>query len=104
MIHPCSRFFAAAETPGERPDRLREVAPGRFWLSVGTIEPRKNQRRLAEAFAGYLARGGEPMPLVLAGGQGWHMEDFPRFLDELGIARHVIVTTPLSSVPPAPNL
>jgi glycosyltransferase involved in cell wall biosynthesis len=92
VIHPCSRFFAADDTPGERPAGLKHVVPGRFWLSVGTIEPRKNQRRLAEAFAGYLARGGEPMPLVLAGGQGWRMEDFPRFLDELGIARHVIVT------------
>jgi len=59
---------------------------------VGTIEPRKNQRRLAEAFAGYLAGGGEPMPLVFAGGEGWRMEDFPRVLDELGIAQHVIVT------------
>ena len=30
---------------------------GGYWLSVGTIEPRKNQRRLADAYACYLALG-----------------------------------------------
>jgi len=91
VIHPCSRFFDAREK-GERPALLRGAVPGRFWLSVGTIEPRKNQRRLVEAFARYLARGGEPMPLVLAGGSGWRMEDFPRVIEELGIAAHVVLT------------
>ena len=54
---------------------------GAYWLNVGTIEPRKNQRRLAEAYARYLGLGGEPMPLVLAGGKGWLMEDFEKFLN-----------------------
>jgi glycosyltransferase involved in cell wall biosynthesis len=91
VIHPCSRFVDTQEQ-GECPRALRSVLSGRFWLSVGTIEPRKNQRLLVQAYAQYLARGGEPMPLVLAGGKGWLMEDFPRFLEELGVARQVIVT------------
>ena len=58
-----------------------------YWLNVGTIEPRKNQRRLVDAYVRYLALGGAPMPLVLAGGKGWLMEDFQKHLSELGIER-----------------
>lgn len=90
VIHPCSRFAAGAVV--RRPRALGEIQPGAFWLNVGTIEPRKNQWRLAQAYAAYLARGGAPMPLVLAGGKGWLMEGFQARLEELGIARHVVMT------------
>jgi glycosyltransferase involved in cell wall biosynthesis len=43
--------------------------PERFWLFVGTLEPRKNLPLLLEAYAA-LPRG-ERLPLVLAGGKGW---------------------------------
>ena len=91
VIYPCSRF-ADSTTEGRRPKALENVPAGGYWLSVGTIEPRKNQRRLAEAYARYLALGGAPMPLVLAGGKGWLMEDFQEHLSELGIAAHVVMT------------
>lgn len=93
VIHPCSRF-TGAQIAGEPPQVLRDRAqPGRFWLSVGTIEPRKNQIRLAEAYARYLAQSGaDAMPLVLAGGTGWRMEDFSARLQALGIADRVILT------------
>jgi glycosyltransferase involved in cell wall biosynthesis len=89
VIPPCSRF-ESTDGEGRRPAALAAVAAGGFWLSVGTIEPRKNQRMLAHAYARYLALGGPPLPLVLAGGKGWLMEDFGRELDALGIAAHVI--------------
>lgn len=41
--------------------------PDRFVLFVGTIEPRKNLRRLAEA----IGRLDETVPLVVAGAAGW---------------------------------
>ena len=91
VIHPCSRF-ADATVEGKRPKAIENVAAGEYWLNVGTIEPRKNQRRLAEAYARYLALGGMPMPLVLAGGKGWLMEDFQKHLSDLGIAAHVVMT------------
>ena len=91
VIYPCSRFTNAS-AEGKRPKALECITAGGFWLNVGTIEPRKNQRRLAEAYARYLALGGAPMPLVLAGGKGWLMEDFQRHLVELGIEAHVIMT------------
>jgi len=94
VVHPCSRFSDVQRSAGTRPRALATRAPGSFWLSVGTIEPRKNQRRLADAYARYRALAGAAaaLPLVLAGGSGWLMEDFQQHLDELGIAGDVIMT------------
>lgn len=47
--------------------------PDRFWLYLGTIEPRKNLVTLVEAYA--LLHPDERLPLVLAGGKGWMNED-----------------------------
>lgn len=91
VIYPCSRF-ADSTAVGKRPKALDDVPAAGYWLNVGTVEPRKNQRRLAEAYARYLALGGVPMPLVLAGGKGWLMEDFQKHLTELGIEAHVVMT------------
>lgn len=91
VIYPCSRFVDAT-APGRRPKALGNIPVEGYWLSVGTIEPRKNQRRLVEAYARYLSLGGAPMPLVLAGGKGWLMEDFQNHLSELGIDAQIVMT------------
>lgn len=90
VIYPCSRFMDSS-LPGQ-PPAVAGLVPGKFWLSVGTIEPRKNQRRLVEAYAQYLRAGGPAMPLVLAGGKGWLMTDFQEAIDQLGVREHVIFT------------
>ena len=91
VIYPCSRFSDVFSF-GVQSSALNELNPQQFWLSVGTIEPRKNQRHLAQSYARYLSLGGAPYPLVLAGGKGWLMEDFDAYLIELGIREHVILT------------
>lgn len=91
VIYPCSRF-ADASALGSRPESLQKVDKDKFWLSVGTIEPRKNQLFLARAYAKYLALGGERMPLVFAGGKGWLMDDFIDELRKLGVFEDVIMT------------
>lgn len=91
VIYPCSRF-ANSSAVGKRPKALDGMPENGFWLNVGTVEPRKNQRRLTTAYARYLALGGKPMPLVLAGGKGWLMDDFQRHLSELGIEAQVVMT------------
>ncbi len=45
----------------------RTGCPARFALFVGTLEPRKNLRRLGAA----MARLADPLPLVVAGPDGW---------------------------------
>jgi len=70
VIYPGSRYsFEGAAAP--RPERFGQLEPAGFWLSVGSLEPRKNHRRLLEAYA----RSGSALPLVLAGGKGWLMDD-----------------------------
>jgi len=91
VIYPCSRFTDTGQQ-GVLPAAAKALAPNGFWLSVGTIEPRKNQRLLVEAYARYLQAGGPPMPLVLAGGKGWLMDDFVGHIAALGLSDQVILT------------
>ena len=44
---------------------------GPFLLSVGTLEPRKNQARLIEAYGRIRSSLPEPWPLVMVGPTGW---------------------------------
>lgn len=90
VIYPSSRFTDPF-SEGIRPHKSEMLLPGQFWLSVGTMEPRKNYRRLAEAYARYLALGGESMPLVIAGGKGWLMNEFQEYLEMLGILSNIIM-------------
>jgi glycosyltransferase involved in cell wall biosynthesis len=91
VIYPCSRFDSSMPS-GTPPLAVKSLNGGEFWLSVGTIEPRKNQRLLVQAYARYLDAGGRPMPLVLAGGKGWLMDDFRDYLAKLNISDRVILT------------
>lgn len=86
VMHLASRF--GPDSPERPPAKLAGIEPESFWLSVGTIEPRKNQARLFEA----LARLPGNRPLVLAGGRGWLMEDVARKVAELGLAGRVRLT------------
>ncbi|MBZ0299701.1 MAG: glycosyltransferase family 4 protein [Anaerolineae bacterium] len=53
--------------------RQQKQLPDRFWLFVGTLEPRKNLTTLLEAYA-RLPRT-ERLPLFLGGGKGWLYAD-----------------------------
>lgn len=43
----------------------------RFWLVVGTAEPRKNYEAILSALPAYRKRSDSPAPVVFAGGGGW---------------------------------
>ena len=53
-----------------------------YWLSVGTIEPRKNLPRLLEAYRQFRESVRERVLLLIVGQQGWKSEPFFRALEE----------------------
>jgi glycosyltransferase involved in cell wall biosynthesis len=53
--------------------RRENGLPERFWLFVGTLEPRKNLVTLIDAYAALPAP--ERLPLIIGGGKGWLYED-----------------------------
>jgi glycosyltransferase involved in cell wall biosynthesis len=54
--------------------RRRRGLPERYFLHVGTLQPRKNLERLIGAFARFKRASGLPHGLVLVGGKGWLYE------------------------------
>lgn len=53
--------------------RQSKGLPPRFWLFIGTLEPRKNLTTLLRAYA-HLPTA-EQLPLILGGGKGWDYAD-----------------------------
>ena len=88
VVYPASRFSALSDVP--RPEPLASLQPHQFWLSVGTLEPRKNHRRLLQAYARLKTRLKQNMPLVLVGDRGWLMDDFAQMLEEFSLQQDII--------------
>ena len=57
----------SAETVAEF--RRKKALPDRFWLFIGTLEPRKNLVTLLQAYAALAPD--QRLPLILGGGKGW---------------------------------
>ena len=56
--------------------RARYGLPPRYFLFVGTLQPRKNIKRLVQAFARWQqAQDDDETALVLAGGKGWLFDE-----------------------------
>lgn len=60
-----------------------------FLLFVGTLEPRKNLLTLLKAFDQVLRRTSWRPQLVVAGGEGWLMDETFSFMKESGINEHL---------------
>ncbi|MEZ4669094.1 MAG: glycosyltransferase family 1 protein [Anaerolineae bacterium] len=63
--------------------RVRQGLPERFWLFLGTLEPRKNLLVLLRAYAA-LPKS-ERLPLILAGGKGWDYEAIFQAVRDYGL-------------------
>lgn len=67
--------------------RREQQLPERFWLYVGTLEPRKNLTTLLAAYR-RLSQG-ERLPLILGGGIGWQGQAILAEIEQLGLADSV---------------
>lgn len=54
-------------------ERIRQKyrLPSRYFLFIGTLQPRKNIARIVQAFQRYRQQSNDDIGLVLAGGKGW---------------------------------
>jgi len=87
VVHLASRL--AADSLGSRPPSADGLESGEFFLNVGTIEPRKNQLRLIQAYSEFVGNRPAAPPLVIAGGPGWLMDEFDHRVCELGLEARV---------------
>lgn len=63
---------------------------GRYFIHLGTIEPRKNLPLLLRAYRRLLGEMGEAPRLVLAGAAGWRAQPTFDAIKELGLNGHVL--------------
>ncbi len=83
VIYPGSRdIFAPPSESDLTAFRKRKKLPKRFILHVGTLQPRKNLKKLVEAFH---ATATEDVDLIFAGGKGWFYEEIFQTVQALGI-------------------
>jgi glycosyltransferase involved in cell wall biosynthesis len=72
IAYPGVEGISRADSEAIAAARTRYGIPACYFLFLGTIQPRKNIRRLAEAFARYIELTGDAeAALVLAGKPGW---------------------------------
>ncbi len=96
------RIFVTPEAPNVTPESPTDPGvfdriglEGKYILNVGTVEPRKNQIRLVEAFA---QADLQDHTLVLAGIPGWGQEQVEGAVQSLGIGPRVILTGKVSNM------
>jgi glycosyltransferase involved in cell wall biosynthesis len=73
--------------------RQSKGLPRRYFLYLGTLEPRKNLEVLVRAFAAWRSAAGPAageVKLVLAGGKGWYYDTIFAQVAALGLAEAVI--------------
>ena len=67
--------------------RRRRGLPDRYFLYVGNLEPRKNLRRLVQAYARLRPEG---VSLILAGARGWGYAELFQEVEALGLAGRIL--------------
>jgi glycosyltransferase involved in cell wall biosynthesis len=70
---------------GVLPASLQAQLPRPYVLYIGTIQPRKNLVRLAQAYARLVRTEAVEWDLVLAGGLGWRSDEVVGGIDALGL-------------------
>jgi glycosyltransferase involved in cell wall biosynthesis len=95
VIYPNTRFQDnTLFLEGVKPQKLidkQAINKNDFFLTVGTIEPRKNLFMLINAYSQYLKSSNNHLPLVIAGGKGWMMEELTSYINRLDLVENIIL-------------
>lgn len=88
IIYPgISRFNGRLD--GSAPTSPQTDLPENYFLMVSTIEPRKNHRKLLEAYSQLSADQKNKMHLVIVGQEGWGNVNVRAVIGDLGLKSHV---------------
>ena len=83
VIHEASSTLFHASSQGGSFSHHRIDSSTRYFLSVGTLEPRKNYPFLLEVFRHLLKRPGcEELKLVIAGSSGWESAELEKAIED----------------------
>jgi glycosyltransferase involved in cell wall biosynthesis len=82
VVYGASFFSSLEPYPERNPDVL---IPMKYFLYVGTFEPRKNLERLLYAFADYLKSTAAPVGLKIVGSHGWGKLALEKKIAELNL-------------------
>lgn len=93
-IHLAAEPLFSPSTPQETSDFLQRfgLVHGQYWISVGTLEPRKNLSYVIDAFLKLPAADRKRCPLVVVGMLGWGYQSLLLKLDSLIQSGEVIYT------------
>lgn len=72
--------------------------PDRFIYYVGSIEPRKNLEAVVRALSKLPQGPSDTIKLVVSGSKNWLSSDLYQLVEELGLAKQVVFTGPVSEV------
>ena len=100
-VVPCgvdlTRFHPVTDAAQITQVREKYSIGERYFLYLGTLEPRKNLVRLISAYADYAGNFDAPAQLVLAGAKGWLYDEIFARVQELGLAERVLFTQYIDS-------
>lgn len=85
-------IYEATVPPAEREADVSSVPAqlsGSYALFVGTIQPRKNLVRLAQAYAQLVKSHAVPWDLVIAGSKGWLSADVVQAIEDLALPARI---------------
>jgi glycosyltransferase involved in cell wall biosynthesis len=66
-----------------------KITRGKYFLFVGTVQPRKNLERIISSFKDFISNSGQDINLVIAGSKGWKSKPLYSLPRELGIEAKV---------------
>lgn len=94
QVVPCGvdkkRFYPIKDKDIIEKVKLKLNIDGLYFLYLGNIEPRKNLKRLVEAYSIFLKDKENPPKLVLAGGKGWLNNEIYNMVETLNIKDSVV--------------
>ena len=100
-VVPCGvdlhRFHPVTDAQAIAQVREKYSIGERYFLYLGTLEPRKNLVRLIDAYAGYAKSYDAPAQLVLAGAKGWLYDEIFARVESLGLSGRVLFTQYIDS-------